>query len=481
MDINVEVKADDRLKLKNALRGGIEELLGPTTQYGKAFEIRGKISRGIIEELSRAKAEPEWMLRLRLRALEAYERLPSPQWIRGVEDLDVDALTHYLKPDVTLVKSWDEIPEDIRKYYERLKLPDIERRILSGLSLQLDSETIYINYKRLLEERGVIILPMEEAVRRYPDLLKDYFGRVFPYSEHKYSALHMALWSGGVFVYVPRGVRVEQPVEAFFLIGTAMEGQFEHTLVVADEGSYIHFIEGCAAPLYKGFSFHDGMVELYAHRGAHIRFTTIQNWSHNVINFNNKRAIAEDDANVEWFEGSIGSRVTYVYPSTILRGDNSRTTVYTVTLSLGDRIKDTGTKVVMLGKNTKAKVVNRSMVGDGGVNVYRGLIRVNEGAEGSWVSSSCDNLILDSRSRAYTYPHIQVLERKSVVNHEAKTGRIGEEQLFYLMSRGITEGEAKSLIVLGFLEEAMLDLPFEYANVLNRVIQLEFERYGGVG
>lgn len=480
-----EIVGGENNQLKTALRrevkGGIEELLGPARKYGKAFEIRGKLTRDLVEEISKEKKEPEWMLRLRLNALEAYNKLPSPNWVRGVEDLDVDSLVHYIKPEVTGARSWEEIPEGIKEYYQKLGLPEVERKALAGLSLQFESETVYYNYKKLLEEKGVVMLPMEEAVRRYPDIVREYFTRVFPYSEHKYAALHAALWSGGVFVYVPKGVKIHQPIEAFFLIGSAMEGQFEHTLIIADEGSYIHFIEGCAAPIYKGYSFHDGMVELYAHKGSHIKFTTVQNWSSNVINFNNKRGIAEENAVIDWFEGSIGSKVTYVYPSTILKGDGSRTTIYTVTISLGDRIKDTGSKVFMLGKGTSAKIVNKSIVGDGGVNIYRGLIRVNKGAKGAKASSTCENLILDSKSKAYTYPHNQVLEETSIVNHEAKTGRIGEEQLLYLASRGLTESEAKSLIVLGFLEEALLDLPFEYANVLNRVIQIEFERYGGVG
>ncbi|MCC6009861.1 MAG: Fe-S cluster assembly protein SufB [Fervidicoccaceae archaeon] len=472
---------EQKLQLKKTFSGGIEEILGLATKYEKSFEIKGKISRELVEEISRIKKEPEWMKRLRLRALEMYEKLPSPKWIRGIEDLDVDSLIHYLKPEASMARSWDEIPKQIRAYYEKLGLPEIEQRVLSGLSLQFESETIYHNYKKLLEEKGVIMLPMEEAVNKYPDLVKSYFTRVFPFSEHKYAALHAALWSGGVFVYVPKNVKIKQPIEAFFLIGSAMEGQFEHTLIVADENSYIHFIEGCAAPIYKGYSFHDGMVELYAHRGAHIKFSTIQNWSSNVINFNNKRGIAEENAVIEWFEGSIGSRVTYVYPSTILKGDNSRTTIYTVTLNLGNKLKDTGSKVYMVGRNTSAKIVNKSVVGDGGINVYRGLIRVNKEADKAVVSSSCENLILDNRSKAYTYPHVQVFSNSAVINHEAKTGKLGENQLFYLMSRGLTEGEAKSLVVLGFLEEVLVDLPFEYASVLNKVIQLEFEKYGGIG
>ncbi len=421
------------------------------------------------------------MRRLRLKALETYNKLPSPNWLIGVESLDVNELTHYIKPEAELTRSWEEIPEYIKTYYEKLNLPEIEQRLLSGLSLQFESETIYMNYKKKLEEKGVVILPMEEAIRRYPDLVKQYFNKIFPYAEHKYAALHTALWSGGVFLYVPKNVRIQQPIEAFFLIGSAMEGQFEHTLIIADEGSYIHFIEGCAAPLYKGYSFHDGMVEIYAHKNSHIKFTTIQNWSSNIINFNNKRAVAEENTIIDWVEGSIGSKITYVYPSTILKGDNSKTTIYTITIARGDKIKDTGAKTILLGKNTGAKIVNKSISVDGGINIYRGLIRVNKGAKNAKVSSNCESLILDEKSKAYTYPHNQNLEATAIINHEAKTGRINEEQLFYLQSRGLEEHEAKSLIVLGFLEEVIVNLPFEYANVLNKVIQLEFEKLGGTG
>lgn len=477
--------SDERLELRESLKaeigGGIEDILGPAVPYAREFEIKGELTPDVIVEISKAKKEPEWMTRLRLKALEAYNRLPQPNWLLGVDDLDVNELTHYVRPDVDMTRDWKDIPEEIRKYYEKLNLPEIEQRVLSGLSLQFESETIYFNYRKKLEEMGVIILPMEEAVQKYPDIVKRYFARIFPYAEHKYSALHVALWSGGVFVYVPKGVKIKEPIEAFFMIGSAMEGQFEHTLIVADEDSYIHFIEGCAAPMYKGFSFHDGMVELYAHRGAHIKFTTIQNWSSNVINFNNKRAIAEDNAVIDWTEGSIGSKITYVYPSTILKGDNSRTTIYTITIAKGQKLKDTGSKVIHIGKNTAAKIVNKSISADGGINIYRGTIKINKGAVNAKVSSSCESLILDRKSKAYTYPHNQVEEPTAVVNHEASTGRINENQLFYLQSRGLGENEAKSLIVLGFLEDVIVGLPFEYANVLNKVIQLEFEKLGGTG
>jgi Fe-S cluster assembly protein SufB len=445
------------------------------------FIIKGKVEKSLVEEISRAKNEPEWMLKLRLKALEAYERLRFPNWVVGVEELNIDEIAHYVRPDAGLARSWEDIPEDIRKVYESLRLPEAEKRALAGISFQFESEIVYLGIKKLLEEKKVIMLPMEEAVQRYPDIVKQYFNKIFPYAEHKFAALHTALWSGGVFVYVPKGVRIPQPVEAFFFMASALEGQFEHTLLIADENSEIQFIEGCSAPMYKRYSFHDGMVEIYAHRGSKVKFVTLQNWSGNVINFNNKRAIAEDNSTVQWLEGSVGSRVSYVYPSTILRGDNSRTSIYTVSISNGKKLKDTGAKIIALGKNAAGKIVSKSISANGGTNIYRGLVRISKGSMNTVVSSSCDSLILDRESKSLTYPHNQIEEETASVSHEAKTGTISEEHLFYMRSRGLTEGEAKSLMVLGFLEDVLVDIPFEMASVLNSVVQLEFSKIGGTG
>lgn len=459
-----------------------EEILGYATPIKAELEIRGRLSRSLVEEISRIKKEPDWMRRLRLRALELFEKLPAPKWLIGVEELDLDELAHYVKPDVSEpARSWEELPREIREYYEKLGIPEIEARLLAGLNVQFESETIYHKTKEYLERKGVIMLPMEEAVRRYPDLVKRYFTRVFPASDHKFAALHVALWSGGVFVYVPPGVKIYEPLEAFFLIGRALEAQFEHTLIVADEGSYIHFIEGCSAPMYKGYSFHDGMVELYAHKGATIKFTTIQNWSRNVINFNNKRGIAEEGARIDWVEGSLGSKVTYVYPSTILKGRGAQSTSAVIQLAKGPYIKDTGSKMYHLAPETRSRIINKSISVGGGINIYRGLIRIPKGALKARAHVECQSLILDDKSYAYTYPHNQVEEPTAIVTHEAVAGKIGEDQLFYLRQRGLNENEATSLMVMGFLGEILEELPFEYATVLKRVIEVEFARLGGVG
>lgn len=473
----------EHTRLEEILKAGsLEEILGTAVPYPKEIELKGKITRDTVEELSRIKNEPEWMRRHRLRALELFEKLPMPKWVIGVEELDLDNLILYTKPELqNEVKEWDDLPENIRKTFERLNIPEIEKKFLSGLTAVLDSESVYSQLKEEFEKMGIIMLPMEEAVRKYPDLVKKYFGKVFPAGEHKFSALHHALWSGGAFVYIPKGVKVPFPIEAFFVIGSALEGQFEHTLLVADEGSYVHFIEGCSAPMYKGFSFHDGMVEIYAHKNATVKFTTIQNWSRNVINFNNKRAIIEDNAYVEWIEGSIGSKVTYTYPSSVLKGDGARTAQYVVSLSNGPFLKDTGAKSIHIGKNTSSKIVSKSISANGGINIYRGLVRIAKGAEDSTATVSCDSLILDGESKAYTYPHNQNDEPSASIIHEATTGRLSEDKLFYLNARGIKEEEAKSLIVLGFISDILEGLPFEYVEVLKKVIELEFSEVGGVG
>ncbi|MCD6300704.1 MAG: Fe-S cluster assembly protein SufB, partial [Staphylothermus sp.] len=332
-----------------------------------------------------------------------------------------------------------------------------------------------------LQKLGVIMIPMEEAIRKYPDLVKKYFSKIVSPMEHKFTALHYALWSGGVFVYVPKRVKVPYPVEAFFYVGRELEGQFEHTLLVVDEDAEISFIEGCSAPRFKKYSFHDGAVELYAHKNSKITFVTVQNWSRNIINFNNKRAIAEEKAHVEWLEGSIGSKYTVTYPSTILRGEGASTNSIVVGISNGPYIKDTGSKAIHAAPNTNSKIVSKSISSRGGINIYRGLVHVQKQAHNSLSYVQCDNLVLDDESKAYTYPIIHIENKTAEIGHEATTGRIDENQLFYLQTRGLSEGQAKSMIVLGFIRDIFKGLPMEYVVMLSRVVQLEFEKYGGVG
>ncbi|AOL15719.1 Fe-S cluster assembly protein SufB [Sulfolobus sp. A20] len=444
--------------------------------------VESGLSRSTIEEISKIKKEPEWMLKLRLKSLELFEKLPTPNWLPDVlNSLDISALELYVKPSVEKVQNWDELPKEIKQYYDELGIPESEKKFLGGLVAVLESEPIYSNVKVELQKKGVIMLPIDEAVHKYPDMMKEYFMKIFPASDHKFSALHGALWSGGVFVYVPKNVKITTPVEGFFIIGSELEGQFEHTLLIADENSYIHFIEGCTAPQFKKYSFHDGMVELYAKKNAHIKFTTIQNWSKNVINFNNKRAWADENSTVEWVEGSLGSKYSFVYPSTILRGKNASSTSLVVTMTSGEgEWKDSGSKMIHAAPYTKSKVVNKNIGFNGGVNVYRGLIRISKGAIQSKAFVKCDSLMLDDKTKAYTYPHNQVLEEDADVAHEAHTFRMNEDQLFYLMTRGVDEKEATSMLVLGFIDEIMKELPFEYATMLNKVIKLELDKLGAV-
>ncbi|BCU68511.1 Fe-S cluster assembly protein SufB [Sulfolobales archaeon HS-7] len=444
--------------------------------------VNAGLRRDVIEEISRTKREPEWMLKLRLKGLELFEKLPTPNWLPDVlAGLDISSMNLYVKPNTGTARNWDEVPNEIRNYYDELGIIKSEQDYLAGLVAQFESEPIYENVKKELEKKGVIMLSMESAVQKYPDLVKEYYMRIFPPSDHKFAALHAALSSGGVFVYVPKNVRLVTPIEGFFVIGTPQEAQFEHTLIVADENSSIHFIEGCSAPRLSKDSFHDGMVELYAKRNARIKFTTIQNWSKNVINFNNKRAWADENATIEWVEGSLGAKVSLVYPSTILRGEGATSTSLVVTMagSPGDW-KDSGSKMIHSAPNTKSKVVNKNIGFNGGVNVYRGLIRVNKGATAARAYVKCDSLMLDDITKAYTFPHNEVMEEDADVAHEAHTLRMNEEQLFYLKVRGIDEKEATSMLVLGFIDDIMRELPFEYATMLNQVIKLELEKLGAV-
>jgi Fe-S cluster assembly protein SufB len=437
------------------------------------------IDPSVVRDISDAHNEPDWMLKIRLNALELYNRLPEPKWLRGVDDLSVEDLILYKDPGVKPATSWEELPEDVRRLYERLNLPEYEKEYLAGLSTSLDSETIYSKVLDPLREKGVILEPLHEAVLNHPDLVRKYFSRIYPPADHKYAALHYALWSGGVFLYVPPGVKLDLPIEAFFYISTELEGQFEHSVIVADKGAEVHFIEGCSAPVFRSFAFHDGAVEVYAAENAYVKFTTVQNWSKNIINFNNKRAIAEKNAFVEWVEGSIGARTSIVYPSVILRGESAKTTMNVFSISHGPYVKDGGAKIFHVAPNTRSTVVSKGISSDGGVNIYRGLVRILKGAKNAFSHVSCDSLILDDKSEASTYPHAQVDEPSAVFTHEATTVRFSEDQLFYLQSRGLNEEEAKGLAVLGFIQDILRGLPLEYASVLREVLNADFS--GGVG
>ncbi len=437
----------------------------------------GRVERSLIEEISRKKDEPEWMRKLRLRSLELFERMEDPKWIPFIEEINLDELILYEGPEVR-AEDWDELPDDIRKFYEELNLPEMEKKFLAGLSTSFDSEVVFARAKEILKEKGVIMLPMEDAVKEYPDLVRKYFGKIFPPAEHRYAALHYALWSGGLFVYVPPGVKIDFPVEAFFLISKETMAQFEHSLVVVDEGASIQFIEGCSSPQFRNFSFHDGVVEAYVHKNAHLKFVTVQNWSRDIINFNNKRAIVEEGGTVEWVEGSFGSKASFVYPSVVLH-KNAKVRVSNFSISHDGEWKESGSKVFHVGENSRSSVINKTISAGSGVAVFRGLLKVNKGARNAFSAVSCDSLLLDEESKTFTYPHNQIEEPTAKISYEASVSFLTEDQLFYMGSRGLDEDEAKALITLGFLSDVVADLPPEYAAVFRKVLEYDFR--GSVG
>jgi len=461
-------------------RGDVSGILGAAKPIPWEVAVRGKITRDMVEELSRVRGEPDWMRRLRLRALEMFERQPWPNWLPIEGSIDLESLVLYAKPTVERARSWDELPRELREYYEALRIPELEAKVLSGVIGQVDSGVTYESVKKDLERAGVVAMSMDEAVKRYPDLVRQYFAKVFP-PEYKFASLNIALWGGGVFVYVPPNTHVKLPLELVILISSAGVGQFEHSLIVADENSSVEFIVACAAPVFTGVSLHDGMTEAYIHRGAKVRLVDLKNWSKDVIYFGNNRAIIEEGASVDWLSGSLGGKVTIVYPMSVLKGVGSRATVTSVALANGPTWKEEGAKVFHTAPHTYSKVVSKGVSLNGGTSVYRGLVYVRDGARYAKSSVSCESLVLDERSRAYTIPHEQVFEVTATVTHEAYTGRLGEDKLFYLRSRGLGEEEARSLVVLGYFHDVMVNLPVEYASVFNRAIELELSRLGGVG
>jgi Fe-S cluster assembly protein SufB len=461
-------------------RSDVSGMLGAAKPITWDVTIKGRITRDVVEELSRLKGEPDWMRRLRLRALEMFEKQPWPNWLPLEGTIDLESLVLYAKPRVERARSMDELPRELREYYEALRVPELEAKVLSGVIGQVDSEVVYESVKKELERVGVIAMSMDEAVKKYPDLVKQYFAKVFP-PEYKFASLNIALWSGGVFVYVPPNTHVRMPLELVILISSAGVGQFEHSLIVVGENSSAEFIVACAAPVFTGLSLHDGMTEVYVHRNARVRLVDLKNWSRGVIYFGNNRAIIEEGASVDWLSGSLGGKVTIVYPMSVLRGVGSRTTITSVALANGPTWKEEGAKVFHTAPHTYSKVVSKGVSLNGGTSVYRGLVYVREGARYAKSSVSCESLVLDEKSKAYTIPHEQVFEETAIVTHEAYTGRLSEDKLFYLRSRGLSEEEARSLIVLGYFHDVMVNLPVEYVSIFNRAIELELSKLGGVG
>ncbi|GAA1348678.1 Fe-S cluster assembly protein SufB [Falsarthrobacter nasiphocae] len=441
---------------------------------------RRGINEDVVRDISAKKSEPQWMLDLRLKGFKYFERKPMPTWGADLSGIDFDNIKYFVRSTEKQAQSWEDLPADIRETYEKLGIPEAERsRLVSGVAAQYESEVVYHQIREDLEAQGVIFMDTDTALREHPEFFEEYFGTVIPVGDNKFAALNTATWSGGSFVYVPKGVHVEIPLQAYFRINTENMGQFERTLIIADEDSYVHYIEGCTAPIYSSDSLHSAVVEIICKKGSRVRYTTIQNWSTNVYNLVTKRAICEEGATMEWIDGNIGSKVTQKYPAVYLTGEHAKGETLSIAFAGAGQHQDTGSKMVHLAPNTSSSIVSKSVARGGGRAAYRGLVQVREGAKNSKNSVVCDALLVDTISRSDTYPYIDIREDDVTLGHEATVSKVSEEQLFYLMSRGLAEDEAMAMIVRGFIEPIARELPMEYALELNRLIELQME--GSVG
>ena len=433
------------------------------------------LTRATVEEISALKEEPEWMLQHRLRSYEHFLKRPMPLWTDGLDRIDFDKIVYYRKPSEREERSWDDVPDKIKDTFERLGIPEAERSFLSGVGAQYDSEVVYHSVKEELSKLGVVFMGTDQALKEYPDLFKEHYGTIVPPEDNKFSALNSAVWSGGSFVYVPPGVEVPLPLQAYFRINGENTGQFERTLIIVDEGAQVHYIEGCTAPIYATESLHVAVVEVIAKKGSKVRYTTIQNWSNDVYNLVTKRAHAYEDSRVEWIDANTGSRKTVKYPSIYLRGRGATADIISVAVAGSGQHQDTGAKAIHLAPDTRSRIVSKSVSKDGGRATYRGSVKVVPGATNAVASVRCDALMLDDSSRSDTYPYIDIQEDDTTLTHEATVGKVSQDQVFYLMSRGLTENEAQNLIVQGFLEVFTKELPMEYAIEFNRLVKLEME------
>jgi len=438
------------------------------------------ISEDVVRDISRRKNEPEWMLEARLKAYRIFDKKPMPTWGADLSDIDFDQIKYYVSSTEGQAASWEDLPEDIKSTYDKLGIPEAEKqRLVAGVAAQYESEVVYHQIREDLEEKGVIFVDTDTGLREYEDIFKEYFGSVIPAGDNKFSALNTSVWSGGSFIYVPKGVHVDIPLQAYFRINTENMGQFERTLIIVDEGAYVHYVEGCTAPIYKSDSLHSAVVEIIVKKNARCRYTTIQNWSQNVYNLVTKRAKAEEGATMEWVDGNIGSKVTMKYPAVWMTGEGAKGEVLSVAFAGENQFQDTGAKMVHMAPRTSSNVVSKSVARAGGRASYRGLVQVNKNAKHSTSNIECDALLVDSISRTDTYPYNDIRNEYVTLGHEATVSQVSEEQLFYLMSRGIAEEEAMAMIVRGFVEPIAKELPMEYALELNRLIELQME--GSVG
>jgi Fe-S cluster assembly protein SufB len=461
------------------IREGYKEKFGFHDDIKPIFKSRRGLDKDVVVEISEMKGEPAWMKEFRLKSLEYFERKPLPTWGGNVAEIDFQNIFYYLKPTEEQGKTWDDVPSDIKRTFDKLGIPEAEQKFLSGVGAQYDSEVVYHKIKEELSNKGVIFTDTDSALRDHPDLFREYFGTLIPPSDNKFAALNSAVWSGGSFIYVPKGVKIDMPLQAYFRINAQNMGQFERTLIIVDEGAWVHYVEGCTAPIYASDSLHSAVVEIIVKPGARCRYTTIQNWSNNVFNLVTKRAAAYRDATMEWVDANLGSKLTMKYPSVYLMEPGAHAEILSIAFAGKGQHQDAGGKAVHAAPNTTSSVVSKSISKDGGRAGYRGLIKVAKGATGCKSTVRCDALILDEASRSDTYPYMEIEEDQVSIGHEATVSKIGDEQLFYLMSRGIPEAEAAAMIVSGFIEPITKELPMEYAVEMNRLIQLQME--GSVG
>lgn len=459
----------------------IDENLPEDYKYGFVTETKPVLDSGkglnenVIKFISEAKNEPDWMKEFRLKSYQAFLKINNPKWGPDLSSINFDDYTYYIKSTDKQGTSWEEVPEEIKNTFEKLGIPEAEHKYLAGASTQFESEVVYHNNLKELTDAGVIFTDTDTALKEHPDLLKEYFGKLIPSSDNKYAALNSAVWSGGSFIYVPKGVKFSKPVQSYFRINSERMGQFERTLIIVDEGASIHYVEGCTAPLYSKDSLHAAVVEIYVKKGGYCRYSTVQNWSNNIVNLVTKRALVEDDATMEWIDGNVGSGLNMKYPACILKGDNAKGTCVTIAFASKGQYQDTGAKMIHIGKNTTSTIISKSIARGGGKVNYRGMVRALEGAAGARSHVECDTLILDDISQSDTIPLNEGRNEKMYIEHEASVSKVNEEQLFYLMSRGLTEEEATKMIVMGFIEPFAKELPMEYAVELNRLINLNME------
>lgn len=453
---------------------------GFSTPEKYVFKSEKGLNEQVVRDISARKGEPEWMLELRLQGLKNFEERPMQKWGPDLSALDHNDIYYYVRPVEKQTTSWDEVPQEIKDTFERLGVPESERKHLAGLGAQYESETVYHNLKKEWVEQGVIFLDSDTGLKEYPELFKKYFGAVIPFNDNKFAALNTAVWSGGSFVYIPKGVHVTAPLQTYFRINAEQMGQFERTLIIADEGSVVHYVEGCTAPTYGTSSLHSAVVEIVALPGARVRYTTIQNWSRNVYNLVTKRAFAYKDSFVEWIDGNIGSKITMKYPAVVLKEEGARAEILSIAVAAhADQIQDSGAKVTHEASNTSSKIVSKSISAHGGRSSYRGMVKVVAGAENCKSFVQCDALLMDGKSRSDTYPFMDINNSLVDIGHEASVSKIGEEQLFYLMSRGLSETDAQAMVVNGFIEPFVKELPMEYAVEMNRLMKMEME--GSIG